>query len=205
MADALGLILRLLHRKDHEIEFLEIDIRRNFGVDAAAETTRSHFEQACPTTYGEANCGSFSVDQIRFVPKAYERYVVSGHHKLGREQRPVGGSQNQYVQPACHRLSFSLYSIFRLRGERVVSWRCPTASDDAVSASDSYALRCCSMMMRARMSGLCARIFGAGKRMSNMSSSPRLRLLGLQVFGVVPRSRDVVVRIVGNRPHFFVG
>jgi hypothetical protein len=31
------------------------------------------------------------------------------------------------------------------------------------------------------------------------------RLLGLQVFGIVPRLRDVVVRIVGNLPHFFVG
>jgi hypothetical protein len=55
------------------------------------------------------------------------------------------------------------------------------------------------------MSGLRARIFGLDKRMSNMSSSPRLRLLGLQVFNVVQRSSDVVVRIVGNQPYFFVG
>src|ERR1700722_579206 len=55
------------------------------------------------------------------------------------------------------------------------------------------------------MSGLRARSFGSGKRMSNISSSPRLRLLGLQALGVVPRFRDVVVRIVGNQPHFFVG
>jgi hypothetical protein len=94
--------LRFLHRQRDELEFLEIDPAGNFGADASTQISGLDLEMIRAPAYRETNLRPLRVDQIRLLRKTYERYVVAAHRELGREQRPVGRAEGEYVELLRH-------------------------------------------------------------------------------------------------------
>src|SRR5207253_4788769 len=86
-----------LHAEHNEIELAWIDVVRCRGRKRTRKVLRGHVEQRLPAFNRESDDGPFAINQVGRWFRADERNRVAGHQELGREQRAVGGAENEYV------------------------------------------------------------------------------------------------------------
>ena len=107
-ADGVVGVLRLLHRKADQIVTREIDILRRGRGQFAGQIARKDRAVHRLVAQLDAHFGAVAVDQVRRLPAANQRHVVTGHQKLRRQQGAVGGPEDQNV--ARHTPSFTDYT-----------------------------------------------------------------------------------------------
>jgi hypothetical protein len=92
LSNARGAVLRLLHRKDDQIEAFDIGVIGRARGQRAGQFLRRHVDRGRATPYREPHDGAFAIDQIRSRFGADERDPMSRHQQLRPKQRPVGGA-----------------------------------------------------------------------------------------------------------------
>ena len=98
-------VLRLLHRKTHQIVAGKVDLGGRRRVQLAGQIAREDRAVHRLVAQLDANFGAVAIDEVCRLPPANQRHVVARHQKLRRQQGAVRGSKDQNV--ARHTLSFT--------------------------------------------------------------------------------------------------
>jgi hypothetical protein len=93
-ADGVVGVLRLLHRKTHQIVSRQVDILWGGGVEFSGQVAREDGAVLRLVAQLDADLGAFAVDELCRVLAADQGHVVTGHQELGCQQGAIGGSEN---------------------------------------------------------------------------------------------------------------